>query len=99
MTGIYNYPPKTGKIDIYPQIVNADQAVVTIMGDPEGLRYLARLLNWMADFDQGLNSAPDGTREHIHLHREEQLGNFSCEVELCRADAKGTGELPDFMKF
>ena len=98
MTGIYNYPKKSGKIDIYPQIVEADQALVTIMGDPEGLRYLASLLNWLADFDQELSPDPDGTREHIHLHRKLQLGNYSSEVEIFRADAKGTGELPDCMK-
>jgi hypothetical protein len=98
MTGIYNYPEKSGNIDIYPQIIDANQVAVTIMGDKEGLRYLASLLNWMADFDQESNADPDGTREHIHLHRETQLGCFSCEVSLCRADAKGTGELPDFMK-
>ena len=89
-------PKKQGKIDIYPEIENG-RVSVTIIGTPEGLKYLARLLDFLADFDQERSDAPDDTREHTHLHAGCQLGEHSCEVELCRADAKGTGELPSFM--
>jgi hypothetical protein len=88
---------KKGKLDIIPDIIEGRWLTVSIIGDPDGLRYLATLLNWLADVDQEQVNMPDGEREHIHLHSETQLGRRSCEVELCRADAKGTGKLPDFM--
>jgi hypothetical protein len=91
-------PNKKGNLDIYPAIHHGNVPSVTIIGDPKGLRYLADLLHAVADEDQNKTSAPDGTREHIHIHPEQQLGEHSCEVEICRADAKGTKELPDFMK-
>ena len=93
MKKLYDYPDKTGHIDIYPEIVDGNLVTIIIAGDPTGLKYLANLLNWLADFDQELNDAPIGSREHLHLHINEQLGSHSCEVELCRSDAKGTGEL------
>jgi len=92
-----NYPDRSGKINIFPRIDDGRFADVVIIGDPEGLRYLAKLLNWLADSDQNQNDDPIGARFHTHLHFNEQLGEHSCEVELCRADAKGTGEYPDFM--
>ncbi len=98
MAKIYSYPDKSGNIDIFTDIIDGRFLSITILGDPQGLRYLADLLNWLADFDQGKNNDPIGTREHIHLHAKEQLGSHSCEVEICRADAKGTGELPEFMR-
>ena len=97
MKKLYNHPERSGKINIYPSIVDGRYVCVSIIGDPEGLIYLAKLFNWLADFDQNKNDNPIGTREHIHLHAKEQLGEHSCEVEICRADAKGTGEYPDFM--
>ena len=92
------YPDKEGKVDIFSQIHYGSTPCVTIIGDPKGLRYLAKLLNALADYNQDESGDPIGEREHIHLHANAQLGNHSSEVELCRADAKGTGELPDFMK-
>ena len=95
---IYDYPNREGVVDIHPIIIEANSIGVVIIGDKKGLKYLAKLLEWMADFDQDQNDDLVGTRQHIHLHAHEQLGNYSCEVEICRADAKGTGELPDYMK-
>ncbi|MHC4541833.1 MAG: Imm32 family immunity protein [Planctomycetota bacterium] len=92
------FPENKGKLDIYPRIDEGDSLSVTIMGDPNGLRYLSEILRTLADFDQESDNSPAGEREHIHLHRQCQLGEHSCEVEICRADAKGTGELPDFMR-
>ena len=92
------YPKKQGKIDIFPEIHDGNAISIVIVGNPDGLRYLASLLDYMASYDQKNSQAPSGSREHIHLHIGEQLGNHSCEVELCRADAKGTGKLPEFMQ-
>ena len=98
MNNIYSdQPEKSGKLDIYPDIHCGSVLGVNIVGDPDGLRYLAKLLNYLAGFDQNKNSDPKGSREHIHLSSESHLGEHSCQVELCRADAKGTGQLPDFM--
>jgi len=99
MTKKYVYPEKSGKIDIFPEISEGNSLSVTIIGDPNGLRYLAELLRNMSDLDLSGAKYPAGTREHIHLHANAQLGARSCEVEICRADARGTGELPDFMIF
>ena len=91
-------PENKGKLNIYPNIVEGNIPTVTIIGDPDGLSYLSELLHVLADYDQDSRNSPKGTREHVHLHAKCQLGKHSCEVEVCRADAKGTGELPDFMR-
>lgn len=90
-------PRQKGKLEIFPEIHYGNVPTVTIMGDPSGLRYLADLLRAVADVDQRLTTDPEGEREHIHLHPDDQLGSHSCQVEICRADAKGTKELPEFM--
>lgn len=88
-----------GRLDIYPEIVDGSIVTVSIVGDPDGLRSLASLLLKLADVNQNITTSPDGSRFHMHLHPEDQLGCHSCEVELCRADAKGTGELPAYMNY
>lgn len=73
---------------------------VFIGGDPEGLRSLAKILDWLADINQENHpNMPDGEREHVHLYcdpalPQAQLTPFSANTELCRLDAKGTGEFP-----
>jgi len=74
---------------------------ILIGGDPEGLRALAGLLAWLASVDQNsLTGMPEGERFHVHLHARDAEGFnsltwFSEETEVCRLDAKGTGELPE----
>lgn len=74
---------------------------VFIGGDPEGLRSFANLLRWLADVDQESHpTMPDGEREHTHLYANvaEPSGSltpFSVTTEICRLDAKGTGNFPD----
>jgi hypothetical protein len=94
---INELPEKAGRICIYTR-ADDGPVRVEIWGDPEGLRYFAAVLNWLADFDQAKNSDPAGTREHLHLMPGEQIDVQSCFVGVSRADAKGTGELPKFMK-
>jgi hypothetical protein len=89
-------PRKRWHLDIYPGVVDGNLLTVSIVGDPAGLRRLAKLLVELANTDQNSNDDSVGERAHLHLHRGESLGDHSCEVELCRADAKGTGELPDY---
>ena len=91
-------PENKGKLDIYSDTDEDNFTKVTIIGDPDGLYYLSELLKALADYDQDSRNSPKGSREHVHLHRKCQLGKHSCEVEVCRADAKGTGELPEFMR-
>ena len=88
------YPKAQGKVDIYPEIHEGRTISIVIMGDPEGLTYLAKVLRCLADYNQEDSRAPAGSQEHVHLHAAGQLGNHSCEVEICRADTKGGGELP-----
>ena len=74
---------------------------IFIGGDPAALRSLAKLLTWLANIDQeSLSAQPDGERCHVHLHARDAEGfnsltPFSIETELCRLDAKGTGEFPE----
>jgi hypothetical protein len=90
---------KKGKLAIYPEITDGNILSIAIVGDPAGLRRLAKMVLDLANMDQEkAKEIPIGEREHIHLHARAQLHWHSCEVEICRADAKGTGELPDFMK-
>ena len=91
-------PENKGKLDIYSKTHEDNIQEVIIIGNPDGLRYLSGLLKALADYDQDSRDLPKGEREHVHLHRNCQLGKHSCEVEVCRADAKGTGELPEFMR-
>jgi hypothetical protein len=91
-------PENKGKLDIFLKTHEDNTPEVMIIGDPDGLRYLSELLKALADYDQDSRNLPIGEREHVHLHANCQLGKHSCEVEVCRADAKGTGELPEFMR-
>jgi hypothetical protein len=91
-------PENKGKLDIFLKNDEDDAPEIMIIGNPDGLRYLSELLKSLADYDQDRRNLPKGEREHIHLHANYQLGRHSCEVEVCRADAKGTGELPEFMR-
>src|SRR4051812_44161132 len=91
------YPKCPSEIDGSLEI-SKTRSGVFIGGDPEGLRSLARLLVWLADVDQESHpSMPDGEREHVHLYSDpmyKHLTPFSVTTELCRLDAKGTGEFP-----
>lgn len=90
-------PPIEGNVEITKGRKN-----VRVAGDPEGLRSLARLLLWIADEDQeSIHSQPVGERFHLHLYPKRpefgvgfgSLTEASVEAELCRLDAKGTGDL------
>ena len=73
---------------------------IFIGGDPEGLRSLAKLLTWLAGVDQADSAVPDGERTHVHLYPAAPdtgsgaLTPWSKPTEVCRLDAKGTGEMP-----
>lgn len=72
---------------------------VFIGGDPGGLRSLAEMLLGLAELDQdaALKASPE-IREHIHLRPHARLSGNSAPTELCRLDAKITGEFPtDFV--
>ena len=92
-------PKITGTLEI-----SALSHGIFIGGDPEGLRSLARLLTWLASVDQeSLSTQPDGERVHVHLYASDteefnSLTPFSEATELCRLDAKGTGEFPEKYK-
>ena len=75
--------------------ISKSRSGVFIGGDPDALRSLAKILIWLADADQESHpSMPDGEREHVHLDCRFHLTPCSVLTELCRLDAKGTGEFP-----
>ena len=90
-------PPETkGKIEISIVPDDAFGKGVFIGGDPEGLRSLAALCLWLAELDQKeALELSDEIREHIHLHPSVQLSRNSAPAEICRLDAKGTGDFPE----
>lgn len=88
-----------GNLEIFPEILDGRCPKVTIIGDPEGLRFLADVLCQIADKDQKNTNHPYDNRFHIHLGPDSAyLGDYSCEVEICRADDMYTGVFPDFMR-
>ena len=89
-----NSPPLKGDVEISLQRYGRDPYDVFIGGDPEGLRSLARMIHWLADVNQEASGMPDGEREHVHLSPGFQLSGNSKRTELCRLDAKGTGDFP-----
>lgn len=67
---------------------------ISIHGDPEGLRSLAKLLIEIADLNQeevDERDLPIGAREHYHLRPKLELANSSDTTIVGRLDAKGTG--------
>lgn len=87
-------PAHYGTLSIAPTLLNGQVVKVTIMGDSDGMDYLSDLLKYMAELDVELRNMPDGARAHFPLRPGLQLHELSCEVEICRAEAKGSGELP-----
>jgi hypothetical protein len=89
------FPPKIkGNLEISKR-----RNGIFIGGDPKGLRSLAELLLWLANIDQESDpNVPDGEREHTHLYCGSQLTSHSVETEICRLDAKGTGDFPKYYK-
>ena len=78
------FPRLTGAISI-----TEDNEKIIIAGDPEGLRSLGRLLNWLGDADQEQwPYLPAGGHAHVHIYPKEDLCEGSREVELMRLDAK-----------
>lgn len=90
-------PEKRGRLEIRSEVSDGVWSV-SIIGNPDGLRYLSDVLKALGDYDQDSGNLPVGERAHIHLHPRCQLGKHSCEVLVSRADAKGTGELPDLTR-
>ena len=84
------YPNIEGHIEI-----SHDDNGIFIGGDPQGLRSLAELIKFLADVNQEeISYMPDGERNHIHLQSGFPLSKNSTDTEICRLDAKGTGEFP-----
>lgn len=87
-------PKHRGLLAIVPEIREARNLAVTIIGDSDGLAYLAEMLQYFADLDVEERQMPDGARAHFPLRPGLQIVEYSCDVEICRADAKGTGDYP-----
>ena len=92
-------PENRGSLWFIPEIDDENEVSVNIVGDPEGLRYLAESAAYLADFDQEARGLPAGEHAHLHLQpwrssgRFGDLGSRSCPVTVWRADASKTGEI------
>lgn len=84
------YPNLQGDVEI-----SHDENGIFIAGTPAGLRSLSEQLRFLADLNPDeYPNIPIGERCHTHLYPGYQLSKNSTETELCRLDAKGTGEFP-----
>jgi hypothetical protein len=90
----YNFAANSGKLCVF-SFREGRAKTVGIYGDPKGLRYLAKLLNDVADVDQSkvpdINCPPT---EGVHYHLYNYSGYIhpkSESVILGRADAKTGG--------
>jgi hypothetical protein len=88
-----------GRLWIVPKIISGQETLVTIVGDPAGLVSFGRLLISAGEADQTGRGIPIGEHYDVVLQPEYnygfsgELGAGSCTVEVCRADAAGTGEI------
>ena len=75
---------------------SSDEApLVSIYGDPSGLKSLADLLYEVARIDQSIippKNLPEGEGFHLHLRPGKALNVESCEAIIGRLDAKGSGD-------
>jgi len=90
----YFVAPNSGTLFLFPY-GRGKGKTIEILGDPEGLRFLAKLLNDIADVDQtkipDIN-CPVGTGSHYHIYREDgHLHPKSNELVVGRLDGKLTG--------
>lgn len=93
-----DYPGITGNLEILSwkerdEEFDEEWIEVSIHGDPEGLRSLAKLLNSIADLDQNtLEEIPGYAREHVHLQPDTQLSGNSAVAIIGRLDPKNGGD-------
>ena len=90
----YSFAPNPGTTLVYSFGKGRDKTV-GIYGDSKGLRYLAKLLNDVADVDQSKVpdiNCPPGVSVHYHVYNRSGLVHSKSEnVVLARIDAKGGG--------
>ncbi len=93
-----NLPEPAGRLAVFPTVYEGHQVLVSVVGDAEGLRYLSKLLAYMADLEIAKQQMPPGERAHVPLFPGRQLIAHSCNVEICRAEAKDTGAVPPYFE-
>ena len=93
--GCLTEPKPKGKLAIYPEIRDGRELRIVILGDSDGLTYLSDVLRHYASLDVNARNIPDGAREHTHWVPGNHMVEHSVRVEICRAEAKGTGDLPE----
>lgn len=65
--------------------------IVTLYGDPDGLRSLAKLLNNLATLNQQsvpIRNLPIGEGFHLHLLKSRGLASGSLDLDLGRSDKR-----------
>ena len=75
--------------------------VITLSGDPEGLRALGELLIAVANLDQSqfqTGSYMDDCGHHLHLTPKRHLHPQSLEIVVSRLDAIRDGALPEWLR-
>jgi len=90
----YSFAPNPGTTLVCSFGKGRDKTVA-IYGDPKGLRYLAKLLNDVADVDQSKVpdiNCPPGVSVHYHVYNRSGLVHPKSEsLVLARIDAKDGG--------
>ena len=95
---IEGYPGIAGNLEISIK----EDGEIFIGGDPQGLKSLATVLTWLSEVDQEKTNMPEGEREHVHLRPKSsaaelrELTRFSVATEICRLDARESGNFPEY---
>ena len=90
-------PKPRGRLWVIPRLANVGEVKVDVLGDQEGFAYLAELLEYVARLDLRAACVDRGDRYHVHLEPGGELDRLSCYTTITRADASGTGELPEML--
>jgi hypothetical protein len=89
-------PKRGGLLAIKVYVDDQMEEQVSLIGDRAGLLYFATLVRYMAEIDVQSMELPDGERVHIPLFPGRELLSSSVVAEICRAEAKGDGALPEY---
>ena len=79
------------RIAMYEGEDDDKRPIVTLYGDPDGLRSLAAILNDLASLDQQSvpnSNLPVGEGFHLHLIQSRGLADGSLKLDLGRSDPK-----------
>lgn len=80
-----------GELEVSVYTDHEQKSIVSVYGDPEGLRSLAAVLSTLADLNQQrvpLCNLPVGEGFHLSLASQRGLSDSSLQIDLGRLDSR-----------